>query len=73
MQKKPFKSGAWIVDEVGNMEETKEIIFITNDRLIEKDWFSYFRTFEKFNWNHFFPAYLEACERAKIREITFKV
>ena len=70
---KPFKSGSWLVDEAGNLEDTKDGIIISKDRLKENDWFSYFRTFEKFNWSNFFPAYLEACERAGVREVKIKI
>lgn len=71
--RKPYKSGSWVVDESGNLEDTKDGILITCDRLRETDWFAYFRTFDKFNWNCFFPAYLEACERAGVREVTLKI
>ena len=71
--KKPFKSGSWVADESGNLENEKDGFYITNDRLKEQDWIKYFRTFDKFNWNHFLPVYIEACERAGVKEITFKI
>lgn len=62
----------WLLTESGDMWHVTDY-FIEHERLDEDDWFIHLMGKTWFDANTFMPAYIEACRRNNIKEITFRM